>query len=265
LEAILRVVQIGAVALLFLASSADLSSQQTNAAAPQDAQAISVLKQSLATMGAVVPGDSTASGSVTVTAGSDIQQGSITIQTRGVTQTLEQFSTPAGTKTTVYSNGLANDTDHAGTKTIYSAELTTTSQSALFPLPFLTAVMNSADSAYQYIALENIQGTDCHHIRFWQTFSSQTNAAYLAPFSIRDIWIDSTTNLPNKIAYSSRAASGAEPGTSVEIAYSKFQLASGVQYPVQISKSINGTPWMTISISSISFNTGLSDSNFSLQ
>ena len=261
----MRVSRFFLATLLILASSVDLSSQQTNTAAPQDAQAISVLKQSLTTMGTIVPADSTATGSVTITAGSDIEQGSITIQTRGSTQTLEQLATTSGTKKLVYSNGLANDTDHAGTKTLYSAELAATGQSALFPLPFLAAILSSADSAYQYVGLENVAGTDCHHIRIWRTFSSQANADYLAPFSIRDIWIDSSTNLPNKLAYSVRAASGAEPSTSVEIAYSKFQLTGGVQYPFGISKSINGTPWVTISISSVSFNTGLADSNFSLQ
>jgi hypothetical protein len=239
--------------------------QQAATAVPEDAQAISVLKQSVATMGAVVPADSTATGSVTITAGSEIEQGNITIQTRASTQTLEQISTASGTKKIVYSNGLGNDTDHAGTKTLYSSELAATGQSALFPLPLLAAILNSADSAYQYVGLENIEGSDCHHIRVWRTFSSQTDAAYLAPFSVRDIWIDSTTNLPSKLDYSARAGSGAEPSTSVEIAYSKFQQTGGVQYPFVISKSINGTPWMAVTISSVSFNTGLSDSNFSIQ
>src|SRR5260221_330662 len=148
---------------------------------------------------------------------------------------------------------------------MYSAELAATGQSALFPMPLLIAILEFPDSAYQYVGLEGVEKTDCHHIRVSRTFSSQPNLAYLAPFTVRDIWISSTTNLPVKIAYSLRAGTGAEPSTSVEVSYTKYQQIGSVQYPFEISKSINGTPWMAISISSVSFNTGLSDSNFSLQ
>jgi len=254
-------------ALLLLSSSLPVRIQQPVSSVPQDSQALSVLKQSVVAMGAVVPGDSSATGTVTITAGSDSEQGNITIQTRGSSQTLEQVSTASGTKKAVYSNGVANDTDHLATqsKTMYSAELAASSQGALFPLPLFSVILSSPESAYQYVGLESIEGTDCHHIRVWQTFASQADFAYLAPFSVRDIWINSATNLPAKMAYSLHAGTGAEPSTSVEISYSKFQQTGGIQYPFAIAKSLNGTPWLTITVSSVSFNTGLSDSTFSIQ
>ncbi len=212
-------------------------------------------------MGSSVPGDSTATGSVTITAGSNTESGTIKILTRGSSQSLEQITTSSGTTQAVYSNGVANDSNHIATKTKYSLELAASSQSALFPLPLLSAILNSPDSAFQYIGLENIDGAGCHHLRVWNTY--EPDLQHLSPFSYREIWINAATGLPAQIAYSMRAASGAEPSIAVEISYTKYQSSGGVQFPFQISKSLNGTPWMTITISNVSFNNRLTDSTFS--
>jgi hypothetical protein len=224
-----------------------------------------ILRQSIAAMGGTFPMDSSASGAVTITAGSETQEGTITIATRGSSQTLEQLIGGTGAKTVIFSNGLAAETDNLGGKKVYSLELGASTQSALFPLPLFSAILSFTDSMYEYVALESIGGIDCHHIRTWRTFNSKPEFGYLAPFSMRDIWISTATNLPAKIAYSIRSGRGAEPSTAVEVSYSKYQQIAGIQYPFVISQSLNGTPWMTISISSVSFNTGLSDSTFSVQ
>ncbi|PYU46190.1 MAG: hypothetical protein DMG54_04045 [Acidobacteria bacterium] len=261
----MRVARLVLSSVLILASSSRLISQQSTATPQRDPQALAVLKQTVTAMGSSVPGDSTATGTVTITAGSDTEVGTIKILTRGSRQTLEQIATASGTTQAVYSNGVANDSNHTATKTNYSLELAASSQGALFPLPLLSAILSSADSALQYIGQENIDGAGCHHLRTWNTYSSQPDLQYLSSFSYREIWINASTGLPVKIAYSMRAASGAEPSIAVEISYSKYQPTGGVQVPFQVSKSLNGTPWMTITISSVSFNTGLTDSTFSTQ
>ncbi len=263
LGGVMRVARLVPSFLFLLASSPHLNSQQSTTVPQRDPQAVAGLKQAVTVMGGSVPGDSTATGTVTITAGSDTEVGTIKILTRGSSQTLEQITTASGTTQTVYSNAVANDSNHIATKTKYSLELAASSQSALFPLPLLSAILSSSDSAFQYIGLENIDGAGCHHLRVWNTYSSQPDLQYLSLFSYREIWINAATGLPAKIAYSMRAASGAEPSTAVEISYSKYQSSAGVQFPFQVSKSLNGTPWMTITISSISFNNGLTDSIFS--
>ena len=216
-------------------------------------------------MGGVLPADSSVSGVVTINAGAEIQEGTITIFTRGSSQTMEQLTGVADAKTVIFSNGLAAETDSLGEKKMYSLELASSTQSAVFPLPLISAILSFTDSAYEYVAFENINGIGCHHVRTWRTFSSKPDFAYLAPFSMRDIWINTATNLPEKIAYALRPGSGATSSTSVEVFYSKYQQIAGIKYPFAISQCLNGTPWMTISISSASFNTGLSDSTFSFQ
>ena len=238
--------------------------RQSQSNLANDSQAIAILQKSVASLG-VLPADSTASGSLSITVGPDTMAGSIQIQTRGTGQSLEQQTTKEGTEQIVYSHGYASTTNSSAKKSMSSLELSSSSQSALFPLPLLSAVVSSQDTAYQYIQLETINGIDCNHIRTWNTFSSQPDMQYLSPFTLRDIWIDTTTNLPVKLGYSLRAGSGATPSFSVEVFYSGYKLVNGVQFPFQISESLNGTPWKNITISNVSINTGLTDSTFALQ
>lgn len=223
-----------------------------------------LLQQSVSSLGQL-PVDSTALGSISITAGSDTQWGSIQIQTRGTDQSSEQLTTSNGTIESTFSHGNSATANNYSKKSLSSLELAVSNQSALFPLPLLASILTSPDSAYQYVGAESVSGASCQHIRAWNTFTSQPALQYLSPFTVRDIWIDSSTNLPVKIAYSLRAGTGAVPTTSVEVFYSSYKLVNGVQFPFHISKSLNGTPWIDITVSSVSFNTGLADSSFSLR
>jgi outer membrane lipoprotein-sorting protein len=237
---------------------------QQSASPPADPQAISVLKQSIIAMGGTVPQDSRASGTVLIIAGSEKEEGSFTILTRGTSQTAEQITTTSGTRKFVYFDGLANDTDNAGSSKMYSVELAASSQSPLFPLPLLTAILSYGDTVYEYIGAEDLDGVECHHVRIYRTFAAEPDLTYLASFTTRDIWIDSKTGLPHQVTYSLRDGTGAVPTTSVTISFSNYRQTGTIQYPLQIVRSINGTPWMIITISSVTLNTGLSDSNFAL-
>jgi hypothetical protein len=86
----------------------------------------------------------------------------------------------------------------------------------------------------------------------------------LASFSTRDIWIDSISGLPERIYYVRRPAHGAVAGVTMDISYSAYQKGGSVAYPEKIAESMNGTPWATITFENVSFDTGLSDSDFPL-
>ena len=174
--------------------------QQPVAASPQavlrDPKAISIIQSAVNAMGGSNPNDSSASGRVTITAGSETHSGTITILTRGSTQSVEQIATGNGTQKTIYSNGLANDSNHIAAKNGYSLELAASSQSTVFPLPMLSAILSSPDSAVLYVGLENIDDVACNHVQVWNTYASQPDLQFLSPFSYREIWIDAKTGLP---------------------------------------------------------------------
>lgn len=233
--------------------------------APQrDAQAIAILQQSLAAMGAIVPTDSVATGAIVIVAGSLTEQGAIRILTRGLDQSAEQIQTGSATRAVIYSRGLGAEVEGASVKSL-QMELVVTSQSPDFPVPFLAAVLNNSETAIQYLGLENLEGFPAHHIRFWNTFSSKPRLQKLADFSVKDLWIDAASVLPHKLSYNRRAGGGSEPRIPVEVFFSDYRNAGGVLYPFLIKKSYNGTPWIAITVQNVAFNTGLTDADFPVQ
>jgi hypothetical protein len=146
----IKVLAFAASLLLISNSSATIpQAPATTTSAPQrDPQAVALLQKSVSVMG-VPPSDSTAIGNVTIVAGSLTQQGTVTILTKGPTETSIQFQVPNDPSTVVFSNGQANKVESSET-TVYSLELAATSQCVYFPLPFLSGVLSNADYSVKY-------------------------------------------------------------------------------------------------------------------
>jgi hypothetical protein len=255
---------LSALAICFgmILQAAMAQTQTTAPAAPHDPEAIAVLQQSVVAMGTTAPSDSTASGTITTVAGSLTENGTITILTLGTNQTSEQIQTPHGSRI-VYSQGQASQVIGT-TPTPLSFELSLSSQCGDFPLPLLVASLNTPDTAYKYIGLETLNGASAHHIQIWNSYSSTPGLQSLSSFTVRDIWLDAVSYLPQRYSYVQRAAGGSEPGIEVDVFYSDYRNVSGVLYPFSILKSFNGTLSATITIQNVVLNTGLSSSNFSL-
>jgi hypothetical protein len=238
--------------------------QQTGTTAQRDPQAVALLQQSVAAMASTAPADSSATGSVTIIEGSTTQSGTIQILTLGTSQTAETLTLPSGQRAVVYSNGDAKETN--GTQSsIPPLELSVTDQCPDFPLPLLLAALNNPDAAFRYVGAESLDGTAAQHIQLWNSFSSNPRLQQLAQFSLKDIWFESTSSLPLKISYTRRAGGGAVPAIPVEVFFANYTNVKGILYPFQINKSSNGTPWQTITIQSVSFNTGLTASQFQVE
>ncbi len=211
--------------------------------APQrDPQALVVLQHAFAAMGATVPSDSVATGNVTLVAGSKTENGTIRILTRGLEQSAEQVQTPDGSRSVVYSQGRANRIDGSGT-TAFTLELAASSQTPNLPLVLIATALNNPDAAFQYIGLETLGSAQVHHLRLWNTFSSNSKLQPLAEFTVRELWIDAATGLPRKLFYNRREARGAAPKIPLEVFYEDYRNVGGMFYPFLIKKSLNGTPW----------------------
>ncbi len=238
--------------------SLSFSAQQP---ATRDPQAIAVLQQSLAAMGGAVPTSTVATGTVRLVEGSTIETGTIRILTRGVDQSAEEILTSGSQRHGIYSRGKANEARGAAVEAS-SLELSVTSLSSSFPSPLIAAAINNPDAEFLYTAQEVLDGAVVHHIRFWNTFSSQPKLQFLAELSVRDIWIDAASGLPRKLSYDRSDGRGDVPRVPVVVSYSDYRNIGGVLYPFRIDKSLNGTPWMTIDISQAAVNAGLTDSDF---
>jgi outer membrane lipoprotein-sorting protein len=253
-----------ALVLAALAATAQQSSPPATQTPQRDAQAVAILQQSVAAMASTVPSDSSATGTVTVIEGSTTQTGAIQILTLGPTQTSEILNLTNGQRSIIYSNGDALETT-ATQSANPPLELIVTDQSPDFPLPLILSALNNPDASFRYIGQEALNGVSVQHVQFWNSFSSKPHLQKLAPFSMRDLWIDPTSAMPLKIAYSRRAGGGAIPAIPIEVFFSNYTNVNGVLYPFQINKSLNGTPWQKITIQSVSFNTGLTAAQFKVE
>jgi hypothetical protein len=230
----------------------------------KDSQAIALLQKSLKTMAQTVPLDSTASGDIQIVAGSQTSQGTILILTKGDDESFVEFTTDIETRALIYSSGQANER-LAGKNRILPMETAVTSQAAEFPIPLMGALLNDPNTSFQYVGAEILEGLSLEHVRTWNSFASSSTNSVLSPFSTRDIWIDASSGLVQKISFMKRAARGASPSVPIALFFADYQVVSGVAYPHSIKKSVNGTPWATITIQSVSFNNGLTDSQFTVQ
>jgi hypothetical protein len=260
----MRVAWISLFCSLTFLAFAQPNSQQTSTAVQRDLQAIAILQQSVAAMASAVPADSSATGTVTVVEGSTTQTGSIQILTLGASQTSETLILRDGQRSVVYSNGDAKEI--AGSESANPPlELIVSDQCPDFPLPLLLSALNNPDEAFLSVGQETLNGASVQHIQVWNSFASKPRLQKLATFSLKNIWFDASSGLPIKLAYSRRAGGGTIPAIPVEVSFSNYTKVNGVLYPFQINKSYNGTLWQTITIQSVSFNTGLTDAQFPVE
>lgn len=235
-------------------------SPQATTGAQRDAQAVALLQGAVHAMGAT-PSDSVAVGNVTNVPGSAASTGSVRILTRGTGQTSEQVTLPQSTTTLTYSGGLAAQTLNSVTTSL-SLELAASSQSVLFPLPFFAGALANPDVSIQYVGLETLNQKSVQHIRLRNSFASRPKLQFLADFTITDLWLDASSSLPQKVSYFRRAGRASEPRFQIDVYFSNYQNVGSVIYPFLIQKQLNGSPVMTITISTVSFNTGLTDTDF---
>jgi len=263
----MRITRLGplfAFALLLSVTIVEAQQSSVSATPIRDATAVALLQQSAAAMATTAPSDSAATGSLTIVEGSTNETGTIAIQTHGTAETAETITLPDEQRVVIYNNGEAKEVNGSNS-VIPTLQLIVVDQCPDFPLPLLSAFINNPDESIRYVGQETLQGASVQHIEVWNTFASKPRIQKLAPFSVREIWLDATSYLPVKVAYSRRAGGGAYPAIPVAITFSSYKNVSGVLYPFQINKAYNGTLWETIAIQSVAFNTGLTDSDFQVQ
>lgn len=227
----------------------------------RDPQTVLLLQKSIATMAPTVPADMTATGNTTIVEGSDTTQGSIKIRTRGAAETLVQFESASKAWTVIFANGEANRIESSATAYL-PLELTSSTKSLHFPLPYLLGLLNNPDYSLSAVDQVTVESTFCNHFTVRNTFASQPSLQFLSDFTVADVWLDASTGVPVKISTTRRYGGGSSPRIPISTVYSNYQVVSGVQFPMTIKEYITETLWATTTIQSVVFNTGLTDGDF---
>jgi hypothetical protein len=229
--------------------------------AVRDPQAFALLQASAASLAKTPPSDSVATGTVTLVAGSTTEEGTLRALTKGTAQTVIQVQTSSSNWSVVYSNLFASPGDGTTAKPLY-LEQAASSRCVYFPYPVIADLLTNQDAAFAYVGSEVLGDAPVQHIRGWNTFNSNAPFKFLADFTVIDIWLDAASGLPAQISFVRRTGGGSAPRIPITVAYSSYRNVGGVLYPYQIQESVNGTPWATVTIQSVVFNSGLSDADF---
>jgi hypothetical protein len=79
-----------------------------------------------------------------------------------------------------------------------------------------------------------------------------------------DVYLDSTTNLPVALDFNVHPDTDAGLDLPVEVQFSGWQLVHGIQVPSHIQKFLQGSLTLDLSGVTISVNTGLAQSDFTI-
>ncbi len=248
---------------LFFTASLLLASSPTLAESPQE-RARELLTRSLQAMGGRAPSDSELTADVREEAGSTVETGTLRVRTRGLDQSSERREVQSVQRETVYSRGDASERTASGTVR-FSLELASTSRSTVVPVVFVAWALQDPDVVAEYVGSEALDTVRCHRLRISDSHASSPDLPSLAEFSVWDLWIAETGDLPVRLAWDRREAGGAAPRIAMATVWSDWRWVQGIRQPFRIEVEFNGTPWRTLVVEDARFDVGLNEADFAVE
>jgi hypothetical protein len=236
-----------------------------------DSTAITLAQQSVSALSGGQPiGDVTLNANVVAIPGSAEENGTATFQAKGTTESRVDLSlgndSRSETRNTV--NGFP-----AGAWLANSASPTASAQhncwtDAAWFFPALSSLGQTANPnfIFKYIGQEQSGSLNTQHIRVFQVIPNDSSGLPLSQqLSTMDFYLDPASHLPLKIIFNLHLDTDENTNIPVEVDFANYQPVSGVQVPFHFQRLFNGSLLVDASVTSVSFNTGLADSVFTLQ
>jgi len=234
----------------------------------RDATALSFLKQVLTAAGgsSVVGGitDFTASGSITYSWAGASVQGNATIKSRGAGQFRIDSQMPGGTWSMIVSNGagVLNLPDGTGSAIAYLNTLNVGN----LTLPIIRIYAATQDTSATVIddGIVPLGSGQAHQITIQQNLSSTVDpTGQFSRDTKRDYFFDPSSFLILQVQDTDPSNNAAVNwGFQHVVGFSNYQLSNGISVPLSISESVNGQSTWSLGLTSVTFNSGLIDSDF---
>ena len=251
------------VGLASLASASSANNQPPSS----NPQALAYATQSVAAMtGGTVISDVTLTGNVTWTAGSNSETGTSTLMALGTSESRMDLVLPSGTRTEIRdaSTGtpLGKWTSQSGASGKFAFHNCQTDAVWFFPATgSLTAGPNVVLS---YIGQENRNGQEVQHLQSYVYQPNPTPGTSSQQLSTMDFYLDATTLLPSAVTFNAHPDNDAMTNLLIEVDFSNYQNVNGVMVPMHIQRFWQGNLSVDMTVTSSSFNTGLSLSEFAV-
>jgi hypothetical protein len=258
------------VVFLALLTAQPSATQQTSATpAQRDPQAVAILSQAVTAAGGVNALSAilnlTATGQVSFYWGGEAVQGTVTMRCHGINRFRLDATLPDGAHSWIATVGAALEKHPDGTITPMPFQNTLKPACVAFPFIPLVAALGDPTTSISYVGLVTHDGQQAHDIRVQRNFQANSD-----PFGAQsaltrmDFFIDPNTLLILSLQDMAYRKDN-EPGESPrELQFSGYQSASGIAVPFSIKELIGAQQTVTIQLSQFTFNSGLTDADFTL-
>ncbi len=214
--------------------------------------------------------DVTLQGTARRIAGSDDETGTAVLKALATSEARIDLSFPSGARSEVRAN---SDTGPVGSwsgadfaKHPISNHNLMADSGWFFPV-FAVAKSLGQDYAVSLIGQETHNGQSVIHLTASQQFSGLrvNSAALLQHLTQLEIFLDSSTLLPVALAFNVHPDSHAGLDIPVEVRFSDYRAVGGIQVPFHVQKFLNNGLVLDLQFQTVSPNTGLTASAFSIQ
>lgn len=254
--------------LIFLVS-AQLSSQPTSTTVQRDPQAVAVLQQTIAAMGGGTAigsvQDFTGSGTITYYwAGAEVNC-AVTLRGKGGEEFRLDSNLPQGTKSWAVSDGQGSIQEPTGQKSSIPFSNSWNLANLSTPGLALLAALNDSSLSIILAGQPAIGGKQLYDIRLQKNFGSTDDPnGNLSKWSQRDYLIDPTTLMVVAAQDMQYSNDSSRHSFRHQIAFADYRGVNGASFPFSITETVEGQQTWTIQLTSITLNSGLTDSTFQL-
>ena len=233
-----------------------------------DPFAVSLAQKSVAALTGGVPvADVTLNANVISISGSDNESGTGTLAAKGTSESRVDLSLSGGTRSDVrnLTNGSPGGAwnKNSSASTAYAQHNCWTDAAWFFPA--LSSLTQSANPnfVFKYIGQEQHGGVSTQHIRVFKI--GQQDNGTLQRLSTIDYYLDPNSSLPLAIASQTHADSDMNIDIATEVRFANYQAVSGFQVPFHFQRMFSGGVVLDVTVTNAVFNSGLPDSNFTIQ
>jgi hypothetical protein len=254
-------------AALFWVAFSSIASGQS--AVQRDQQALTILLQTIAAGGGqnmiTSIQDLTETGTATFNLDSEVRA-SITIKGRGLQLIRIDADLPEGRRSTVVNalGGLLREAD--GQLRTINRQSIANLRNITFPYLPLIVAMQDSSAKIIYGGLVTHDGAPAYDVRIEKAHASEQGSPRQRGSHPRDFYIDPKSLLVMAISDQIRGPSDPQDaGIPHEVLYSNYQSQNGIAMPMTISETVRGVTGVSMELTQVTFNSGLTDSDFSEQ
>lgn len=247
--------------LFFLSSF--LSAQTTNAGPAKDPQGLAVVQQALLASNAASVRDLTASGTITYYWGSSEVQGSAQVVALGADKFRIDALIPGGMRSWWVGGGSGQLRDTNGKINRIPYDNALNLGALTFPLLRLSSLAQNTGLALKYLGKQTVDNADQLHLAIeGSTEKKQKSDAFSQELQNADFFIDSSSSRVVRIEDQTHPVGRPDLNLPHALVYSDYRKVNGVDVPFSISEYIGKARTWTLQLSQVSFNSGVSDSDF---